>query len=287
MQIATLLAFSILSANGPGLNQRLVSAVRGNDVALARQLLDKGANANFRSSDQTPVLLQAFRAKGRVEPMVGLLLDKGAKPDAIDGFGWCALTLAPRDVSADLVKKLLDKGADPNRVAMHGDPAIVRYVASERMDLVKLLLERGAKIDAEGYFGQTALTQAAGQGWMEMIRFLVSKGANPKYVGWNKENAFHFAVRSTRDNQEVLDYFLGLGLDVNAQSQIGMTPLHSAALFGSVDNLKWLLAHGAKVGIKNEKGMTALQAAIEYQNESKQDRSRIIDLLRMQPTGAM
>lgn len=285
MQLLSLLAFSLLASRGPSVNQRLVSAVRHNDLPLARQLLGKGANANFKSESMTPVLIEAFRAptsyraKGSIEPMVNLLLDRGAKPDAIDVFGWCALTLAPENVSLGLVEKLLDKGADPNRVAMHGDPALVRFTASRRMDVVKLLLERGAKIDAEGYFGQTALTQAASQGWMEMVRFLISKGANPKHIGWNGETPLHFAARAPKDSAKVLDYFLSLGLDVNAQSEMGTTPLHSAALFGSAEGVEWLLAHGAKKDIRDKNGKTPLQALLEYQIQGKLDRSQIVKLL--------
>jgi ankyrin repeat protein len=286
----TIAVFGILASltyvqKTPSLEEKLVEAVRRNDLTTAGKLLSKGARASHISLDGTPVLLEAFRAttsynaKGSIEPMVRLLLAHGAKADAIDAFGWCALTLADEKVTIGLVKQLLDRGADPNRVAMHGDPAICQFAEFGRADVVKLLLDRGARVDAEGHYSQTALGKAANQATLELITLLLSRGANPRYRGWNKSTVLHFAANAERSNVEILDYLFELGLEVNVRDDQGLTPLHWAAMFGHEDNLKWLLGHGADPKLKSEKGKTALNLAME----SQIDRSRAIELLRGAP----
>ncbi|WP_163409618.1 ankyrin repeat domain-containing protein [Flavobacterium ajazii] len=61
------------------------------------------------------------------------------------------------------------------------------------------------------------------------------------------------------DIQSVLK-FIEYGADVNEKSE-EMTPLMTAARYNKVEILKILLAQGAKPGIKNEKGFTALKYA--------------------------
>ncbi|WP_417942020.1 ankyrin repeat domain-containing protein [Flavobacterium sp. RS13.1] len=54
--------------------------------------------------------------------------------------------------------------------------------------------------------------------------------------------------------------FIEYGADVNQISE-DMTPLMTAARYNKVEIVKILLAQGAKPGIKNEKGFTALKYA--------------------------
>jgi ankyrin repeat protein len=283
MMLSTLVATAVL-IGGPSLNEKLVEAVRHNDLPRAKLLLRKGANADFKSQDRTPVLLEIFRAptsygaKGSIEPMVRLLLSWGAKPKEVDSFGWNALTLAPPDISLSLIKDLIFRGAEPNRVAMHGDPAIIRFAGS-RLDVVQLLAESGAKVDQEGYLGQSALGEAAKAGRLDIVRYLLTKGANPKFTGYGRLTPLHWAASSAKDNTQVLDFLVGLGVDVNTPSESGQTPLHWVAIWGSEASAKWLLAHGADKNAKDHKGQTPLKTAIKFQEEAKINRSKMIALL--------
>jgi len=281
------LALLALSAfvQAPPLNDQLVEAVRHNDVAVAKRLLDEGAKADYVEQARTPVLLEAFRAptsyraQGSIEPMVLLLLSRGAKADAIDGFGWCALTLADGGVSMSLIEALVSKGADPNRVAMHGDPAICRFAGFGRLDVVRYLVDHGAKVDMEGYFGETALGEAARAGRLDLVRYLREKGANPRYRGYAKQTVLNFAVQCERDNTPVLEYLAAEGLKANTKTDYGLTPLHSVALWGNVANAKWLLAHGVDARVKDRQGKTALDYALMAKKQGS-DRSAMIALLK-------
>ena len=54
---------------------------------------------------------------------------------------------------------------------------------------------------------------------------------------------------------------LEAGVDINAVDGRGQTALYGAALQGYDEVVKFLLAHGAKLDIKDQRGFTALDAA--------------------------
>jgi len=58
------------------------------------------------------------------------------------------------------------------------------------------------------------------------------------------------------------------GADVNAQDDMGMTPLHWAALKNDADAVATLLAAGADVNIRNKRGRTALWKACLINSEA-------------------
>lgn len=57
------------------------------------------------------------------------------------------------------------------------------------------------------------------------------------------------------------------GADVNAQSKLGQSALMHASWEGHMDTVKYLLAHGANVNLKDIDGKTAINAAILSHHE--------------------
>ena len=63
------------------------------------------------------------------------------------------------------------------------------------------------------------------------------------------------------DSIDAIKVCLEAGVDINAADGRGQTALYGAALMGYDEVVKFLLAHGAKPGIKDQRGFTALDAA--------------------------
>ena len=72
------------------------------------------------------------------------------------------------------------------------------------------------------------------------------------------ESPFHLAI--SRGDIDSVRKFIKYGADVNKMAK-DMTPLMVAALHNEVEIIKILLANGAKVSDKNEKGYKALNYA--------------------------
>jgi len=67
-------------------------------------------------------------------------------------------------------------------------------------------------------------------------------------------------VAILKGDLQIVLKFIEYGADVNQISE-DMTPLMTAARYNKVEIIKILLAQGAKPGVKNEKGFTALKYA--------------------------
>jgi len=73
-------------------------------------------------------------------------------------------------------------------------------------------------------------------------------------------NVNPFCVSIVKGDAETVKKLIELGENVNAKSN-GMTPLMYAARFNRVEIMKLLIANGADLKVKSEKGFTALKYA--------------------------
>ena len=61
---------------------------------------------------------------------------------------------------------------------------------------------------------------------------------------------------------EAVKQHLAAGVDVNAKSKFGRTPLHSAAYYGQKEVAELLIGEGVNVNVKRDNGETPLDLAI-------------------------
>jgi ankyrin repeat protein len=96
---------------GASLNDQLIQAAQGDNVAVVQQLLTRGADIEARDKNgYTALIMASFHGRNEV---VMLLLDKGANTEArTTEFGWTALILAAWQGKTEVVRLLLAKGAN-------------------------------------------------------------------------------------------------------------------------------------------------------------------------------
>ena len=114
------------------------------DLAAVEKVLNRGAEVDAPlDSEGTTGLMEAKDAA-----MAKLLLDRGANVNAADGDGVTALMRAVRNNRADIAAVLIGAGADVDRKnTIYGTTALMEAIDSERGEIVELLRKAGAKDD--------------------------------------------------------------------------------------------------------------------------------------------
>jgi ankyrin repeat protein len=236
----------------------LIYAARANSLDTVKTLLEAGADINQTSGYGWSPLLVA--TQNRYYKLASYLLDKGANPNLANKGGWTPLYLATdnRNIEGgdypvrqadmndlEFIQLLLAKGADVNARMIdstetrtvftnqwldeRGATAFLRASQSGDLPLMKLLLAHGADPRIATNLNVTALQVAAGIGWVEGITF----------------------EHSPEQTLEAVRLLLELGVDPNVQALTGRVALHGAAHKGATEVVKLLVAHGARMDIRD------------------------------------
>lgn len=167
----------------------LGNAANAGQLAIARLLLDAGADVNLKDARGDTALMRAS-LKGHVD-LCELFLDAGADMEVRDMFG--GATVVQRAVAygkTDVTTLLLDRGADMDARDMDDATALLIAATKGRASLVEMLVGRGADVNAEDRHGETALLRAAVKGHADIITMLLDAGAVIDHKSKAKDCAF-------------------------------------------------------------------------------------------------
>lgn len=254
----------------------LMFAAREGCVECLPILADAGANLNLADPDGiTPVVNSIINGHYDV---ARFLLDRGADPNLTDKTGRAALYAAVDAHTMPYSNRPSPDESANETTSFELVKAIVAHGGRVNMQLEKQQPYR-TKVDRGNdtmlTTGTTPLIRAAKAGDVAVIALLLGQGADVKLTTRNGVNAIMAAAglgtnesdgvgRKKTEKQAIdsIELCLKAGGDINAVDNRGQTALHGAAQKGWDEIVEYLADHGAKLDVKDKKGLTPLDAAM-------------------------
>lgn len=168
-----------------------------------------------------------------------------------------------------VMRYLLENGFDIKR---DRGEALAWACSRGNETMVRFLLEHGAECHIHSAAicsaSGSAIVKAGEGGNVNVIKMLLAKGANIHDIRQDgKANALHQATQYGQ--AAIVPFLVQQGIEVNTPNGYGETPLILAAKFGWLDTVKVLLAQGADASVRDHKGKTAADHALESSNHTK------------------
>ena len=199
---------------------------------------DEGADYDM----STPLLEAANN--GHTE-IVQVLLDRGAKPNISNEYGYNPLQMAACMGHKEVVRLLIGGGANPN-TADEGKSTPLHGAAAEgHKDVVQMLLDVGADPNVESVDGETPLSSATDNEHKDVEQLLLEKGARPNKEYYERK----LLVVIREGNVKEVKNHLSREVDVNCDHS---SPLKVAVRLGHKGIVHLLLERGADPNLEND-----------------------------------
>lgn len=282
--VAMLLVFSdeaeLNAVNDRGQTPLYLAAERGH-VGVVRQLLEQVGIDRGRVTQDGITAFHVAVLEGRSEVISELLRNgSDAEVSTTTKQGATSLHLAAEKGYSDVVQQLLAQDViDCGQQSETGVSALHVAAQEGHHEVVALLLAHsgGAEINVMDDRGQTPLHLAAGNGRVEVVQQLLGQDEiDCRLQSQGGFNALHWAAQG--GHGEVVAALLAHkeGVDVNAVTDLGATPLVLAAGAGHVQVVRQLLElDEVDCGWKLAGGLSALHYAAHAGYEEV-----VVELLR-------
>ncbi|MDR3489131.1 MAG: ankyrin repeat domain-containing protein [Bradyrhizobium sp.] len=243
----------------------LFSAVDGNCIALATELLDHGASVDARDRLGAKPLSHAARS-GHLE-MVDLLLARGAPIDARNLAGATALYFAAEAGHASIAQRLIERGADVKLAGRSGISPVAAAAYAGNDEIVAALLARGADERTPDETGKPPIIYAAAGARLDIVKRLLARNidVNARYP--NDLTVLMWASGPDEQAPEaqavkVVSFLLDAGAHIDDRDARGRTALMIAAEGGHGEIADLLLARGADPSLADKAGKRAADLTV-------------------------
>ncbi len=232
------------------------------NVELMQYLVSKGAKTDVTDDKGSTILNFAAGGGQKNTKVYDFCLSHGAdlKKDLTLNGANALLLVAPYDTDFSLINYFVSKGLDLNSVDANGN-GIFSYVArTGNSTLLKQLIEKGVKFDNNAMIFASQGTRGSTNN-LEFFKFLESLGINPNAVSKEGTTPLH-ALASRNTDVALLSYFIEKGVDINQADNTGTTAFMNAAGRNNVEIVKLLFKNVTNINAINKKGESALSLAI-------------------------
>lgn len=254
------LGFSVNAVDESG-RTPLHYAAESGSVELMNFLIGKDADEEVRDRDgQTPGDI-AVELHGHVRE--DLIDDQNAAqatcPCSSSSSDWLTQADVPEEFVAILQAVLGGKQC----IRKLNNLLLRRSQKDTHVDFIPVLVKLGANLEAGNSKGKTPLFIACQRGAVAAAERLLDLGAQVNTTVCNGATPLHAACER-KGNAGLVKVLVERGADIEAQDNIGWTPLHYASESGRADSAELLLTLGANRDAVAHDFMTPLQTAAYY-----------------------
>ena len=152
---------------------------------------------------------------------------------------------------------LLKRGYDPNALDPNGLSGLYLALQEGSVKVAEVLIDfPKTNVEWRTKKDESPLMMASLKGHTALVSKLIARGADVNKPGWAP---LHYAA--TTGQLQIMDLLLEHHAFIDAESPNKTTPLMMAAMYGTPQAVKLLLAAGADTNMRNELGMSAVDFA--------------------------
>ena len=142
--------------------------------------------------------------------------------------------------------------------------SLFEHIKPGNLKRFKTFVENGANWNERNRFGQTLLHSASEKGLLDFVEYFVSLGVAVDAVDNVGMTAFHYAC--LEGYLDIVKYLVSSAVDLTKTSNDGLTGLHFASIGGHPGVIDFLLSLGMDQNTKSHSKMTALHYASESES---------------------
>lgn len=248
-------------------NNAFVYAVQSGNIDLLNHLEGKGLATD--NSNAIFFAARPGRKKSASLDVFQYLANKNLDFSTKDEEGRSVLQyLAGNAKNIEIVQFLMDKGISTKGVDLEGNTPLMSAVFRGGLEMVKTLQPTKEDINHKNKKGETAFLRATKLGKPDVLKYLINKGANIAVTNQAGENAYFYLIeRYNKKNKtmftEKLALLQPLGINKSATNTNGETLLHAAVTKNDIDLIQSVLDMGIDINQADENGLTPLHKAVQ------------------------
>ena len=223
--------------------------------------LAQGACVNSESEDKFTPLHYACNTTKEYLPVVKLLIQRDANVNILNKYGETALLKAAYRGHARVVRTLLEHQADTKPYSTAGLSALSAAVGQGHLAVAKILVEYGAPLDL---LTSPPLWEAIANKRWECSKLLIDSGCSV-HAPPAAPNPSFLCAAAERGQIDLVERLLAHGANIEEKDDRGLTPLLCAAKAGKEKTVLALCERNADTGVTDEKGDTTVAMLVDQQ----------------------
>jgi ankyrin repeat protein len=249
----------------------LSTAISNNRPLVAKNLIDATESTNALNKESFSPLMKAIYS-GNIQ-RVKDQLKRSENLNYKDENNWSALHLTTHPDSsggdalqANIAILLIKAGANINILGPQEKTTLDKAISNHRQRVADVLLTENTDISIKDETGKTALMTAVQTENLDILKKLTtSETVNTQdNYGWSALHFISYRLSKKEDllQNEIVDFLIQSGANINLQNRNGFTPLHLAIKNSAQYTSQALIDNGADITLKDKNGQTPLMHAV-------------------------